>query len=458
MRTARPLAGKKKFRVFRLLSEAKRLFYVLPCFLHLCRFFDRLGVTFVTMKKESFPLEVKAGSVCVKIYNVSTPKRQRWTLAYHDAGGRKLRQFADLADARREAKTVAETLNAGRGAALELSGVDRDAYVAAVRQLKPLDVPLNVAIAEYVKAREYNVPIVEAVKTYAESRNFKLPDKTVGEIVLEFLAAKKADGCSVRYQQDSRARLTRFSRDFQTNLKDVRTAELDAWLRGLKLSATSRNNFRRVICAMFSFARDAGYLIKGRETEAHATAKAKESELEIEVFTPEEYARLLAAADEQLLPFLVFGGMAGMRSAEIQRLHWQNVNWPESVIEIRGAVAKTGTRRLAPLVPAAAKWLKAYKNKRGAVIGKFDFYRQVEKLAETVGIPWKPNALRHGFCSYRMATLKNAPQVAYEAGNSVRMIQKHYDKVVTESQGVAWFSIMPEAAANVLPMVAEGVA
>ena len=289
------------------------------------------------MKKESFPLEVKAGSVRVKIYDVSTPQRQRFTLAYHDAGGRKLRQFADLAEAKREARTVADTLNAGRGAALELSGTDRDAYTEAMRQLKPLDVPLNVAISEFVKAKAFNVPIVEAVKSYAENHNFKLPDKTVAEVVSEFLAAKKADGCSLRYQQDSRARLTRFSRDFQTNLKDVRTAELDSWLRGLKLSATSRNNFRRVICAMFSFAQDAGYLVKGRETEAHAAAKAKESELAIEVFTPEEYARLLAAADEHLLPFLIFGGMAGMRSAEIQRLHWQNVNWPESVIEIRGS-------------------------------------------------------------------------------------------------------------------------
>ena len=54
-----------------------------------------------------------------------------------------------------------------------------------------------------------------------------------------------------------------------------------------------------------------------------------------------------------------------------------------------------------------------------------------------------------------MATLKNAPQVAYEAGNSVRMIQRHYDKVVTESQGVAWFAILPETAKNVIALAKE---
>jgi len=92
---------------------------------------------------------------------------------------------------------------------------------------------------------------------------------------------------------------------------------------------------------------------------------AKRGVVEIVTFTPEEYAKLLVAADKQVLPFLIFGGMAGMRSAEILRLKWENVNWPESVIEVGGAIAKTGARRLAPLVPAAAEWLRPYRNMRG---------------------------------------------------------------------------------------------
>jgi len=132
------------------------------------------------------------------------------------------------------------------------------------------------------------------------------------------------------------------------------------------------------------------------------------------------------------------------------RLKWEDVNWSESVIEIHGRISKTGGRRLAPLVPAAAAWLNSYKDARGPVIGHIKLYERVEKLSESAGVPWKQNALRHSFCSYRMATLKDAPRVSYEAGNSVRIIQRHYDKVVTESQGKAWFSIMPTTAANVV--------
>jgi integrase len=347
-------------------------------------------------------------------------------------------------------------LNAGKGSALELSGVDRDNYVAAVkklRELRPLEVSLATAIAEYVDAKKLGAPLTAAAKFYLESNASKLPDKAVAEVVAEFLVAKKADGCSYRYLTDCKSRLGHFARDFRLNLKDVQTADLNAWLRGLKQSPTSRNNYRRVICSLFSFAKDAGYLAKGKETEAHASAKAKEAELDIQVYTPGEYATLLEAADEKLLPFLVFGGLAGMRSEEIKRLDWEQVNWQEGVIHVRGIVSKKGKKRNAPLLPAAAAWLADWKGKTGRVVGHIDLYERLVKLSESIGVPRKDNALRHSFCSYRMATVKNAAQVAFEAGNSIDIVSRHYDKVCTETEGNAWFSIMPETAANVVQMV-----
>jgi integrase len=409
------------------------------------------------MKALTFPLEIKAGSSRVKIYRVVEPHRERFTLSYHEGTRRQLKQFAALADARREAKTIAERLNAGQGEILALSGKDRDSFQHAKAKLRALDIPLADAIDEYVAAKAIGVPLLAAAKFYHEAHSSKLPDKTVSEIVTEFLTAKKADGRSVRYLQDCKARLERFQRDFKVNLKDVRTQDLDAWLRRLKLAPRTRNNFRTVICSLFSFARDAGYLIKGKPTEAETTALAKQGDGEIEVFTPNDFSTLLLAADEHLLPFLIFGGMAGLRSAEILRLKWEDVNWPESVIEIHGRISKTGGRRLAPLVPAAAAWLNSYKDARGPVIGHIKLYERLEKLSESTDVPWRQNALRHSFCSYRMATLRDAPRVSYEAGNSVRIIQRHYDKVVTESQGKAWFAIMPETADNVV-QIAKGAA
>lgn len=59
---------------------------------------------------------------------------------------------------------------------------------------------------------------------------------------------------------------------------------------------------------------------------------------------------------------------------------------------------------------------------------------------------WRHNALRHSFCSYRLADVKSAAQVSLEAGNSPRMIFQHYRELVTEKAAKAWFGITPEAA------------
>ena len=405
------------------------------------------SVTFVTIKtpkNRQYPIKVKAGSVCVKIYRVVEPNRQRFTLAYHEGPRRRLKQFVDEGKARKEAKLTAERLSTGQGEILKLSGNDRDSFQHAKAKLLELEIPLVDAIDEYIAAKKIGVPLLAAAKFYRETHSNKLPEKTVADIVMEFLAAKKEDGCSLRYRQDCKARLERFARCFKVNLKEVQTLELDTWLRSLKLSPRTRNNFRGVINSLFSFARDAGYLTKGKPTEAEVTAVAKQGDGEIEVFTPEEFSKLLETADAHLLPFLIFGGMAGLRSAEILRLKWESVNWAEGIVEIQGKVAKTGARRLAPLVPAAIEWLKSFMTERGSVIGRIKLYDRLEKLSESASVPWKQNALRHSFCSYRMATLKDAPRVAYEAGNSVRIIQRHYDKVVSESRGKAWFALLPE--------------
>jgi hypothetical protein len=63
-------------------------------------------------------------------------------------------------------------------------------------------------------------------------------------------------------------------------------------------------------------------------------------------------------------------------------------------------------------------------------------------------VKWKHNALRHSFCSYRLAAIKSAAQVSLEAGNSPQMIFKHYRELVTEEDARNWFGIVPKAKAQ----------
>jgi integrase len=141
-----------------------------------------------------------------------------------------------------------------------------------------------------------------------------------------------------------------------------------------------------------------------------------------------------------------------LRTEEIQRLDCSDILWTESAIEIRADVAKTRVRRLAPLNKAAAAWLQGWKQKRGPIIPVVRHDYHVLKACDEAGVAWKPNALRHSYISCAMAITKDAVRVAYECGNSPPIVRSNYDRVVTESQGKAWFSIFPKTAKNVVQM------
>ena len=84
-----------------------------------------------------------------------------------------------------------------------------------------------------------------------------------------------------------------------------------------------------------------------------------------------------------------------------------------------------------------------------------EYYSQQARAADTAGITWKANALRHSFISYRVAQIKDVAEVAFEGGNSPTIIYRHYRALVTEADAKEWFGIVPDqGAANVVPFAA----
>jgi hypothetical protein len=139
------------------------------------------------------------------------------------------------------------------------------------------------------------------------------------------------------------------------------------------------------------------------------------------------------------------------------------VNLESGYITVDASIAKTNSRRLVPITPNLKLWLeKALPQghpKRGPVLELANVVNAVARLVNSTRLPdpkkdgklgeprviWKHNALRHSFCSYRLAQVKSAAQVALEAGNSPQMIFEHYRELVAEKEADNWFSITPEA-------------
>ena len=236
-------------------------------------------------------------------------------------------------------------------------------------------------------------------------------------------------------------------------LSSVTSATMELWLRNVASHPRTRNNFRQHLVTLFRWSRDRGYLPREAQTEADRLSLAKAKGTDVRCFAPDDIAKLLIASDVKLRPYLAIRAFAGVRDSEMRRLTWENVRFGQGVIEIRAGQAKTASRRLIPIVENLEKWLAPNQGHKGRIS-----YANAERIARRTAkenqIEWVHNGLRHGFGSHRLAVLKDAARVAHEMGNTERMVHRHYKELVTESQGKAWFAIMPEAPVNVVAIKA----
>ncbi len=279
-----------------------------------------------------------------------------------------------------------------------------------------------------------------------------MPDKRVREIVEELLAAKKRDGLSVRYIETLRSHLSRFASAFETNIGSLAAKLIEEWLVSQKIGPRARNNIRMSIVTLFNFARSRGYLPKGQPTEASEIAKAKDRGGDIGILTPKQLADLLTASDKEAKLYFAIGAFTGLRSAELIRLEWEDVNFARRYIQVGKGKAKTATRRLVPIQPNLMQWLSEYRDRTELVFAsEHAAYRSIAQAKENMG-DWPTNALRHSYATYRLAQCHDAARVALEMGNSAQMLFRNYRELADEQDAAAWFSIVPRAMPNVVPM------
>jgi integrase len=411
------------------------------------------------MKAEKFPVNITVKGVPAVIRKTSKMKagklRDYFIVEYFLKGKRKQVWRAARAGAEAVARSAWIEVSNSNDAELEMSDRDRLVYFRANESVAALGIPLDVAASDYAAAVK-NLPpgatLKEAVDFFRARNCATLETRTVQQVANEFLTVKRAAKWSEAHLADLESRLNRIGSDFQINIGGVSGVMIQVWLDNLNVRGRTKKNYLRVIGALFRFAISRKYLPKDAADEIKAVQPPRNDTGEIEIFTPAEIREVLAAARPEMIPFLAIGAFAGLRSAEIARLEWQEVNLKERNIEIKASKAKTRTRRNVPITDNLAQWLAPHVKLSGKVVTFGSWWNQIPKVADVINkrrgetppaFTWKHNALRHSFCSYRIVAVKNAAQVAMEAGNSQQMIFSHYRQLVNEKQAAEWFSISP---------------
>ncbi len=399
-----------------------------------------------------------------------------WFLTYVANGQRQRKGFADEAKARAAAKTIADQLAEGTGHAHALTPAEVADYSAATREARRLgrQATLTEIVGDYVAAAA-NLPagvtMRDAIASFRKTHDGAkaLSAATVADMVERFEASRKKGGASERYLEDIHLRLARFKKAFRCQIGSVTTTEITAWLDKLKVGARTRKNYLGAVAALFSFARRQGCLPRNEKTEAELVEPVRPKPGKVGIYTAAELRILLHGLPERLRLPVAVAAFAGVRSAEIYRLDWSEVNSKAGHIVVAAHKAKTAQRRLVPILPALAAWISAHEGKReGKLIGPgFSFASALDrvlrreiaalnerrKAAGESPVPRLHNALRHSFASYRLAIVKSAAQVALEMGNSPRKLFENYRELVTAAAAKAWFNVRPASApGNVVQM------
>ena len=297
---------------------------------------------------KSKPIIVRERGVSVKIYQAKRHKKTKggksrrykeFTIAYYVGNERRRETFSDIAKAKLRAREIAVSILRGRFPVLELTNADSESYVQALNLLKPLDIPLHSAVEEYVVARSHldGESLLSAAKEYAARRKHAV-DKPVREVVDDLLATKQRDGLSKRYIDTLRGHLNRFADAFKTNIGSVTARVIEEWLAAQKLGPRGRNNIRTSIVTLFHFARDArGYLPKDQRTEADYLPRAKDRGGKIGILNPKQLADVIQKAPADMRLYFALGAFTGMRSSEILKLDWHDINFERGHITVAAA-------------------------------------------------------------------------------------------------------------------------
>ena len=286
-------------------------------------------------------------------------------------------------------------------------------------------------------------PVFPLVMPWERSIGKASASKLLGEVIERFLTDKsnRAPAYTVKLNNDLAPLQSHFGAD--RSIDRIRSDEIEDFLDSKRAMARRRNNLRSEIVTLFRYARTRlRALHRDRKTEAELVLRDQTKRKPVETFSPEEFEAFLRAVKPEWLPWLALGGLAGIRTdGEIFRIRWECFKWDKRIIDLDPAITKINERRHVPLCDRLIDLLRPVRCESGPVINLKKPEDETERLARVTGIRWRRNALRHSFCSYRVAITGDIPLVSIESGNSVQMIKRCYWDVKHFDEGLRWFGL-----------------
>jgi len=432
----------------------------------------------VSSKERKPVATVTVGSVAISIYAAPVTVRaaangdaasatvktyESFQVAHYEGARRILQRRNTLDKAKALAKEIANRLSRDGARAQYLTEKDRRVLILAQTATAPLGLEVDEVCRRYAEfqARLTTGTLDEAVSFYLAHGQRVRHGATIESVYAEYLEHLVKRGVGHYHLRDVKRYVGNFVAAFPGLISAIQTTALDAYLSRLGGNARNKNNHRHGIIAFYNFAQEKGFLPHGIIHAAAATTDYRDARTQIsseqqaidllqptDIYSPEEMRKILAAADDTLRPTLEIKAFSGARTEEVTRLWWVMVAEAEQCLKVPDAVGKICARRV-PLLPnlqtRLAKYTAELKRERVSVDwpSANSLTRAWARTAAKAGVPYKRNAFRNSYITYRLIITEDIGKVAEECGTSAKMIKKNYQSRAAISRATAeeWFAL-----------------
>jgi integrase len=234
-------------------------------------------------------------------------------------------------------------------------------------------------------------------------------------------------------------------RDFQCQLKAVSPMMLVQWFAKIPGSDTQRATVYRYVRLFFNWCVKMDLLDRSpfRAVDCPRARSRKD------ILDAGQMRALLDAEMSDLMrASILLGGFAGLRSIEVQRMDWEDIDVKAGQVYVRPEVSKQHDGMMDRIVdftePMVAR-KEFFVGKKGRIVpgSARAFYEERRRLAAKLGWDGFPeNSLRHSFATYHLARCKSPNLTAFQMGHSnSAMVQRVYAVPAARADEKAWWGI-----------------